>query len=95
MFRTFQIPLTWPELLKRTVKEFTEDNCLGLAAQVAYYLLLGLVPALIFLVAITGFLPPEFIGDTINKLNIKNFEDIKYLVPGLVFLVAFQLYVMV
>jgi membrane protein len=61
MFATFAIPLSWTELLKRTVKEFTEDNCLGLAAQLAYYLLLALVPALVFLIALTSFLPQQFI----------------------------------
>jgi membrane protein len=69
MFRTFQLPISWAELFKRTVKEFMADNCLGLAAQVAYYLLLGLVPALVFLVAITSFLPPQVIGDTIATLT--------------------------
>jgi uncharacterized BrkB/YihY/UPF0761 family membrane protein len=43
------MPSPGPELLKGTIKEFTADNCLGLAAQLAYYLLLALVPALVFL----------------------------------------------
>jgi membrane protein len=61
MFRTFQIPLTWTELIKRTAREFSQDNCLGLAAQLAYYMLLGLVPALVFLIALTSFFPPDSI----------------------------------
>ena len=36
MFRTFEIPLSWTELVKRTIKEISEDNVLGLAAQLAY-----------------------------------------------------------
>jgi hypothetical protein len=36
MFDVFAIPLSWTELIKRTVKEFTADTCLGLAAQLAY-----------------------------------------------------------
>jgi uncharacterized BrkB/YihY/UPF0761 family membrane protein len=38
MFRTFQIPISSLELLKRTAKEFSADNCPGLAAQLAYYM---------------------------------------------------------
>ena len=33
------------------------DNCLGLAAQLAYYFFLALFPALLFLVALISFLP--------------------------------------
>ena len=61
MFRTFDIPITWTELVKRTAREFSQDNCLGLAAQLAYYMLLGLVPALVFLIALTSFFPPDAI----------------------------------
>ena len=55
------IPFSWTELLKRTINEFTADNCLGLAAQLAYYLLLALVPALVFLIALTSFFPHRLI----------------------------------
>jgi membrane protein len=64
----FAIPLSWPDLFKRTVKEFNADNCLGLAAQLAYYLLLGLVPALVFLVALTSFFPPRVIEQMMASL---------------------------
>jgi hypothetical protein len=37
MFAAFHIPLSWSELLKRTAKEASEDDVLGLAAQLAYY----------------------------------------------------------
>ena len=66
MFRTFNIPISWGELFKRTAKEFSADNCLGLAAQLAYYLLLALVPAIVFLVALTSFLPGDVIQQTLN-----------------------------
>ena len=33
------------------------DNCLGLAAQLAYYFFLALFPALLFLVALISFIP--------------------------------------
>jgi membrane protein len=49
----------WRELLRRTVAAIDEDNCLGLAAQLAFYSLLSLFPALLFVVAMIGYLPIE------------------------------------
>jgi membrane protein len=68
MFRTFVIPISWGELVKRTWNEFNADNCLGLAAQLAYYLLLALVPALVCLIALTSFLPPQAIEQLMNSV---------------------------
>jgi uncharacterized BrkB/YihY/UPF0761 family membrane protein len=42
-----QIPLTWRELVTRTLREFIADNGLGLAAQLAYYFFFSLFPALL------------------------------------------------
>ena len=61
MFSAFSIPISWTELIRRTIKEASADNVLGLAAQLAYYFLLALVPALVFLVAMTSFFPPGVI----------------------------------
>ncbi len=69
MLRTFRIPLTWRELVTRTVKEASEDNALGLAAQLSYYFLLALVPAIVCVVALASFLPPQSIQDVINALR--------------------------
>jgi membrane protein len=55
--RAFRVPLTWTELFKRTAREVVADNCLGLAAQLAYYFFLALFPALLFLTAILSFIP--------------------------------------
>ena len=55
----FRVPLRWREMLKRTIAEIGEDNCLGLAAQLAFYFVLALFPALLFLVALVGYLPIE------------------------------------
>jgi membrane protein len=55
----FRVPLRWPEVLRRTIAEILEDNCLGLAAQLAFYFFLALFPALLFLVALVGYLPIE------------------------------------
>ena len=37
-------------------REFREDNVQGLAAQVAFHLLFSIVPLLIFLAALSGFI---------------------------------------
>jgi membrane protein len=68
MFRTFQIPLSWGELARRTIKEMQVDDTLGMAAQLAYYFLLALVPAVICLVALASFLPPDSIQNTVAAL---------------------------
>lgn len=57
MLKAFDIPISWLDLLKRTFKEASDDNVLGLAAQLAYYFLLALVPAIGFLIALTSFFP--------------------------------------
>src|SRR5688572_3781551 len=45
-------PIPMAELVKRTAKEVIDDDCLGMAAQLAYYLVLALFPALIVIVAL-------------------------------------------
>jgi len=59
MWLRFVSPIPLSQLIKKTVNEIGEDNCLGLAAQLAFYFLLGLFPALLFLVALIGYVPLE------------------------------------
>src|SRR5438094_6285982 len=66
MLLTFRIPLTWRELLKRTSQEMVADNCLGLAAQLAYYFFLALFPALLFGVALASYMPIAGLMDAIT-----------------------------
>jgi membrane protein len=68
MFAAFRIPLSWRELLTRTWREINDDNCLGLAAQLAYYFILALFPALIVVVAIASFFPPSALGEVLHAL---------------------------
>ena len=68
MLTAFRIPLTWTELVKRTVRETISDNALGLAAQLAFYFLLALVPAIAFVVAVASFFPPRLLGDMVSSL---------------------------
>ena len=44
----------WP-LLKRTFREFAEDNCSQLAAAISYYVLFSIIPLAIFLTSVFGF----------------------------------------
>jgi membrane protein len=49
----------WKELARRVWRETQKDQILGRAAQLAYYLILALFPALLFLTAFVGLLPLE------------------------------------
>ena len=68
MLRAFRIPIGWGELFKRTFAEVLADNCLGLAAQLAYYFFLALFPALLFMVALISFLPFQDLMDSLTTL---------------------------
>jgi membrane protein len=57
VFAFFQTTLSWPELVKRTLRDASEDDALGLAAQLAYYFFLALFPALLFFLALSSFFP--------------------------------------
>ena len=61
MLSAFDVPISWGELIKRTIKDANADNVFGLAAQLAYYFLLALVPAIVCVVALTSFIPPQTI----------------------------------
>lgn len=67
MLKAFRVPLSWTELAKRTGGEILADDCLGLAAQLAFYFFLALFPALLFVVAIVSFIPVEGMIDSITS----------------------------
>ncbi len=59
----------WWRTLKRTFKEFQEDNLTDRAAALTYYGVLALFPALIALVSIIGlFGDPDAVTDRITKI---------------------------
>lgn len=60
-----EVPLTWRELITRTLKDFIADNGLGLAAQLAYYFFFSLFPALLVGIALASFFPLERFLDRI------------------------------
>ena len=45
------------ELARRVIAEIQEDDCLGRAAQLAYYFLFALFPFFLFLTTLLGYLP--------------------------------------
>src|SRR5215471_9421190 len=57
MFANFEMNLSWSELIKRTAAKTISDDVQGLAAQLAYYFVFALFPALLSLVAIASFFP--------------------------------------
>ena len=69
MLQAFKIPLTWSELLKKTLQETSADNVLGLAAQLAYYFLLALVPAIVCVAAFISFFPPQVLQDALQAIS--------------------------
>src|SRR5712691_388457 len=58
----------WGELFKRTLKETLDDNCLGMAAQLAHYFFLSLFPALLIVVALTSFFPSDLLDKILGSL---------------------------
>ncbi len=60
------------QTLKATVQEFVRDDALGLAAQLAYYLILALFPFILFLVAVLdafGSSDPQFVDELFGYLS--------------------------
>ncbi|GJL61990.1 MAG: hypothetical protein NPIRA04_06440 [Nitrospirales bacterium] len=62
--------LSWLELLTRVWEEVLRDDLLGKAAQLGFYFLLALFPALLCFTALIGLLPIQSITpDLLNYLN--------------------------
>lgn len=68
MWRAFILPISFRELVSRTWREINEDNCFGLAAQLAFYFALALFPALIFVVALASYFPKSVMNDVLAAL---------------------------
>jgi membrane protein len=69
MFLAFVLPIPLRTLLMRTWREVNNDNCLGLAAQLAFYFALALFPALIFVVALGSYFPRTVMNDVLAALQ--------------------------
>jgi membrane protein len=68
MLERFRIPLSWPELAKRTWSEILADDVLNLSAQQAYYFFFALFPALLTLISVASFFPVANLVDEIVRL---------------------------
>jgi membrane protein len=78
---TFDLPITWRELSRRTVAELVADDGFGLAAQLSYFLFLALFPALLFLLALGSFFPlQDLAGTLVEVLRPVASEDVVQLV---------------
>lgn len=60
---------SWKAALKRTVREFKEDNLTDWAAALTYYGILAIFPALLALVSILGLLGRDSIQSLIDNLG--------------------------
>ena len=69
MFNGFRIGMPILEVLKRTVKETIDDDCLSMAAQLAYYFALALFPALLFVVSLASYLPFSVVNEVVAALE--------------------------
>src|ERR1051326_5310079 len=69
--------LSWRELAKRVYNETTEDGILDYAAQLSYYFLLALFPALLFLTSLLGY----FAGED-SQLRASLFNYLSTVLPG-------------
>ena len=68
MYRGLHLGVPLFELIKRTIKETIDDDCLSIAAQLAYYFALALFPALLFVVALASYLPYNVVNEVVAAL---------------------------
>ena len=68
MIANFHLYVTPRELIRRTINECISDDILDLAAQLSYYFLFALFPALLGVVALTSFLPLQHFTDDVVRL---------------------------
>jgi membrane protein len=74
---------SWKEILKRTVKEFQDDNLTDWAAALTYYGVMSLFPMLIVLVALLGLVGQESTITTLtDSLRTAGLNDVAKNVQG-------------
>ena len=68
----------WVDVFKRAFKEFLNDDCMGLANQVAFSSILAFFPALIFLIGLLGLFGEDSyneLGDLIGRVAPSQVND--------------------
>src|SRR5207237_7791450 len=89
MLRALRVPVGWSAIIRRTASEVMADNCLGLAAQLAYYFFLALFPALLFFVALASFMPVAGLTDAVTAALARVApQEVLDLVQGQLVLIA-------
>lgn len=53
-------PRRWAAVFRRAVKQFLDDDCLGLAQQIAFSSLLAFFPAVILVIGLLGLIPGAY-----------------------------------
>lgn len=61
MLAFLNVSLSWGQILRRTIRESLNDNCLGMAAQLAYYFFFALFPTLLVMLAIGKFFAADVV----------------------------------
>ncbi|MBY8853229.1 YihY/virulence factor BrkB family protein, partial [Saccharothrix sp. MB29] len=61
---------SWGGVLKRTVKEFNDDNLTDWAAALTYYAVLSLFPGILLLVSLLGLLGPQATQSIVDSLDM-------------------------
>jgi membrane protein len=69
MFNGFRMGAPILDLLIKTVKETIDDDCMSIAAELAYYFALALFPALLFVVALASYLPFNVVNEVVAALT--------------------------
>lgn len=59
--------LRWGDILRRTGRAVYEDDCLGWAAELAYFWFLALFPALLFVVALASSFPMQHLVEVVMR----------------------------
>ncbi|MCC8248864.1 YihY/virulence factor BrkB family protein [Saccharothrix luteola] len=73
---------SWWAVLKRTVKEFNEDNLTDWAAALTYYAVLSLFPGLLLLTALLGLLGPDATQSIVDSLDALGPGEAKDTIAG-------------
>jgi membrane protein len=68
MLAYFGTTIGWFDLVKRTARDAVRDDVVGLAAQLAYYFVLALFPALLCLIAFASLFPLHALTDDMARL---------------------------
>ncbi|MFE9747638.1 YihY/virulence factor BrkB family protein [Saccharothrix saharensis] len=73
---------SWWGVLKRTVKEFNDDNLTDWAAALTYYAVLSLFPGLLLLTALLGLLGPDATKSIVDSLEALGPGEAKDTIAG-------------